>query len=293
MTQAPPCDWPETTCYLDLWIELLQGWGHDPAALLGYAASVQWEGDQFTFGRPAYDDLAQFYGLAIRELTVYRPMADHIRTQLDRDATVIVEADAFHLPDTAGSTYRTRHEKTTMAVLAYDGVHLSYIHNRSRGRLTGADLGATLAGWALPPFTEIARREALPLHGPALAEAVRQTLGVRLRRRSPDNPVAAFRAALRQDGPALTADTFHAYAFNTFRMLGTAFQSLGQLTAWLGDGLDGAVAAAAAGSAAAKAEQFRAARATARGRAPEPGEPLKLAEAAWDEVFHGLHARYV
>lgn len=84
-------------------------------------------------------------------------------------------------------------------------------------------------------------------------------------------------------------------------MLGTAFQSLGQLAAWLapglGDGLDDVVAAAAVGSSGAKAEQFRAARAIARaiarGRAPEPGEPLEQAEAAWDTVFHALHRRYV
>ena len=292
-------DWPETTCYLDLWLELAGLWQLEPGGLLGYAASVAWEGDQLTFGRPAHDDLAELYGITVHELTIYRPLADHIRTQLAHGSTVIVEVDAFHLPDTAGTTYGSHHEKTTMAVLAFDGTRLDYVHSRTQGVLTGPDLDAALHGWALPPFVEIARREGAALTGAALQEAARERLGARLRRRGRTNPVTAFRTALLADGPALAASGaagFHPYAFNTFRMLGTAFQSLGQLAAWLGDGLgdgpDGVVIAAAAGSAGAKAEQFRAARATARGRAPEPGEPLQQAEAAWDTVIDGLHARY-
>ncbi len=291
----PASDWPETTCYLDLWLEMAGHWQLDPGGLLGYAASVAWEGDQFTFGRPGHDDLAALYGVTVHELTIYRPLAEHIRVQLAHGATVIVEVDAFHLPDTAGTTYGSHHEKTTMAVLAFDGTRLDYAHSRTRGVLTGPDLDAALHGWALPPFVEIARREGPALTGVALKDAARERLGTRLRRRNGANPVTAFRAALLADGPALAAGgaaKFHPYAFNTFRMLGTAFQSLGQLASWLGDGLDDVVAAAAAGSAGAKAEQFRAARATARGRAPEPGEPLQQAEAAWDAVFAGLHARY-
>ena len=293
MIQAPVAqDWPETTCYLDLWIELLQGWEREPAAVLGYAASVAWEGDQFTFGRPAHDDLARLHGITVHELTIYRPMADHIRAQQDAGATAIIEVDAFHLPDTAGTTYRVRHEKTTLIVLGFDGTTLDYIHGRGRARLVGDDLRAVLTGWALPPFTEIVRREGTPLQGEVLRDAVRDGLAARLRRRPADNAVAQFRQALRRDGPALTAATFHPYAFSTFRMLGTTFQSLGQLLAWLGDGLDDLEVACAAGSAAAKTEQFRAARATARGRAPEPADALDQAEAAWDTVFQGLRDRY-
>ena len=185
--------------------ELATHWGHDPAALLGYAASVGWEGDQFTFGRPAHDDLAALFGIAVHELTIYRPMADHILAQTGRNGvttTINIKVDAFHLPDTTGSTYQTRHEKATLAVMAYDGARLDYVHNRSHGTLTGADLDATLAGWALPPFTEIARREGPALTGPALAAAVRDRLAARLQRRDRANPVTAFRATLLRDGPA-------------------------------------------------------------------------------------------
>ena len=121
---------------------------------------------------------------------------------------------------------------------------------------------------------------------------MRAGLKARLARRPGANAVAGFRAALGRDGAALASGglPFHPYAFNTYRMLGTTFQSLGQLAAWLGDGLGPVVVACVGGSAAAKTEQFRAARATARGRAPVSGPALDDAEAAWDAVFQGLRA---
>lgn len=287
-------DWPETTCYLDLWIELLHDWNLPIEPVLSYAASVAWEGDQFTFGRPAHDDLAGLHGVTVHELTIYRPIADHIRVQQAAGSTVIIEVDAFYLPDTTGATYRAHHEKTTMVVTGFDGHTLDYIHNRSRGQLVGDDLQGVLAQWSLPPFTEIARREGPAVQGTALHQAVRAGLRARLARRPNANAVAGFRAALESDGAALASGAllFHPYAFNTYRMLGTTFQSLGQLAGWLGDGLGPVVVACAAGSAAAKTEQFRAARATARGRAPVPGPALDDAEAAWDAVFQGLRAAY-
>ena len=295
-------DWPETNCYLDLWIELLLAWGLDPGPVLGFAASTQFEGDQFTFGRPSHDDLARLHGVSVHELTVYRPLLDHIAAQQAQGATVLAEVDAYHLPDTHGTTYGAQHAKTTMAVLHHDPAagRLDYIHNRARGTLAGADLPGALSGDAvLPPYVELARRGCPVLQGPALAAAARDALAVRLRRRPPGNQVSAFRTSLVRDGARLSAGGtagFHPYAFATYRMLGVTFQTLGQLAGWLQDagdaGLDGVIEACRAGSSGAKAEQFRAARAVARGRAPEPGEPLDRAEAAWDAAFQGLAARY-
>jgi len=297
-------DWPETNCYLDLWIELLLAWGLDPAPALGFAASTGFEGDQFTFGRPSHDDLARLHGVSVHELTVYRPLLDHIAAQQAQGATVLVEVDAYHLPDTRGTTYGAQHAKTTMAVLHHDPAagRIDYIHNRGRGSLAGADLPGALGGEGvlpLPPYVELARRSGPALHGCALAGAARDALAARLRQRPAGNPIAAFRASLVRDGARLAAGGtvgFHPYAFATYRMLGVTFQTLGQMAGWLRDGgdagLDGVIEACRAGSSAAKAEQFRAARAIARGRAPDPGEPLDRAEAAWDAALQGLDARY-
>lgn len=295
-------DWPETNCYLDLWIELLLAWRLEPAAVLGFAASTQFEGDQFTFGRPSHDDLMHLHGVSVHELTIYRPLLDHIAAQQAQGATVLAEVDAYHLPDTRGTTYGEQHAKTTLAVLHHDPAagRLDYIHNRGRGSLAGADLpGALGAQGMLPPYVELARRGGPALPGPALAAAARDALAARLRRRPDGNPVSAFRASLARDGARLAAGGtagFHPYAFATYRMLGVTFQTLGQMAGWLRDagdaGLDGVIEACRAGSAAAKAEQFRAARAVARGRPPEPGEPLDRAEAAWDTALQGLAARY-
>ena len=49
--------WPESNCYVDLWIELLHAAGAEPLAALACALAVDVEGDQWTFfkfplGRP-------------------------------------------------------------------------------------------------------------------------------------------------------------------------------------------------------------------------------------------------
>ncbi|MDT7950871.1 MAG: DUF1839 family protein, partial [Acetobacteraceae bacterium] len=49
--------WPETNCYLDLWIELLHALDRDPTPLLGVAAALEWEADHFTFLKPSAGDI--------------------------------------------------------------------------------------------------------------------------------------------------------------------------------------------------------------------------------------------
>jgi len=41
--------WPETNCYVDLWIEVLASSGVAPEAMLGFTLTQDFEGDQFTF----------------------------------------------------------------------------------------------------------------------------------------------------------------------------------------------------------------------------------------------------
>jgi hypothetical protein len=49
-------DWPETNCYVDLWIELFAARGFAPEAALGFTLT-DFEGDQFTFFKFPLQDL--------------------------------------------------------------------------------------------------------------------------------------------------------------------------------------------------------------------------------------------
>ncbi len=62
--------WPETNCYLDLWIGLLHALGQDPRPVLGVAA-LDWEGDHFTFLKPCAADLQRRTGAVLQELALW------------------------------------------------------------------------------------------------------------------------------------------------------------------------------------------------------------------------------
>ena len=50
-------DWPQTNCYVDLWIEVLHSMGYAPEAALGFTLLQDFEGDQFTFFKFPPEDL--------------------------------------------------------------------------------------------------------------------------------------------------------------------------------------------------------------------------------------------
>ena len=54
--------WAETNCFTDLVIELTHGLGHEPLAMLPFTLAIDFEGDQWTFFKPAADDLRALYG---------------------------------------------------------------------------------------------------------------------------------------------------------------------------------------------------------------------------------------
>jgi len=54
---GPDRPFPETNCYVDVWIELLHAHGLDPMAMLGFCAAIDWEDDQWTFFKPPLADL--------------------------------------------------------------------------------------------------------------------------------------------------------------------------------------------------------------------------------------------
>jgi hypothetical protein len=289
--------WPETNCYVDLWIELLHLRGLNPEAMLGFTLRQDFEGDQFTFFKPKAADLEALYGLEILELALYETLEGHSLVQAARGLPVLVEVDAFYLPDTAGTTYGREASKTTIAILALDPERrwLDYIHNAGRFQLDGADYDGIFAKGRLLPYAEFVKPCGRPL-SPAELPGAALALLRRHRAQAPEhNPVTAFRETLAGKPDAFVQrplSAFHSYAFNTTRQLGANFELLGSHLAWLtaeGAGAfgDAAEAATRLGQEA-KAFQFQLARAFARGKLAGLPERLHAAEATYAAVFAAL-----
>jgi len=155
--------WAESNCYIDVWIEVLHALGLDPFACMPFVLAIDWEDDQWTFFKPPHEDLVTLYGLDVQELNVWRPLIENARQQLASGKLVLTEADAFFLPDTQGTDYRTSHTKTTIGIQAIDveGRVLDYFHNTGYYRLSGADFaglfGIDPPTGPLPLFAEFVR----------------------------------------------------------------------------------------------------------------------------------------
>jgi hypothetical protein len=269
-------DWPETNCYVDLWIELLAALKLEPRAALGFTVAQDFEGDQFTFFKFPLEDLALLYGIEVQELAIYESVEAHALEQITRGRMVLVEVDGFHLPDTRGVSYQLEHTKTTIGINRLDPLHrrMDYFHNAGFFTLSGDDYDALLAeprGNALFPYVEFAKFGATAKPDPH--QTALNLLRKHLARRPSHNPILAFRTRVAE-AVRLIAERqpafFHKYAFNTARQLGANFELLASHLRWLeaqGEkGLDGASDHAQAISAASKVFQFQLARAVARKR---------------------------
>src|SRR5258708_36755226 len=93
-------NWAETNCYVDVWIELLHAWGFEPIAALPFTLSTDFEGDQWTFFKFPLADLDALYGVDVQELMIWRPLVSHIEEHVGLGRPILVEMDAFFLPDT-------------------------------------------------------------------------------------------------------------------------------------------------------------------------------------------------
>ena len=289
----------ETNCYTDVLIELLHACGYEPLAAFGHLVRMDFEGDQWTFFKPPPDDLESLFGVDIHEMQPYRPLPAQIAEQIARGRTIIVELDSWFMPDTASTSYRSEHVKTSVAADAIDpeGERLHYFHNAGLHALDGEDyrgifrIGSDDAA-ALPPYAELVRFDAGErLEGAALREAAVAILRRHLDRRPQTNPFVRFGAQLQEVLPALLAgelSDYHAYAFATVRMAGAAFEIAGDHATWLlGD--DAAPIREATGEIVdgCKALSFR----LARRRAFDPSATIETLAGAWERVIGGLAAR--
>lgn len=295
--------WPQTNCYVDLWIEVLASLGHAPEAMLGFTVAQDFEGDQFTFFKVPLEDLERLYGLRVTELSIFDTVEAHARTQLDQGRLVLVEVDGYYLPDTRGVSYRTTHPKTTVAINAIDPAarRMTYFHNAGYFALEGEDYdgifgvpGAERDPALLLPYVEFVKIGEGEAAGDP-AQAARDLLAHHLARRPAHNPIRAYGRALPAhlaDLAGRPPDYFHLYAFNTLRQLGANFELLGAHLAWLaGSGMAGLCRAEAAAlriAEGAKTMQFKLARAVARRRFDGVEGLVEPMADAYDEAIAAL-----
>jgi hypothetical protein len=293
--------WPETNCYVDLWIELLASSGLPPEAMLGFTLTQDFEGDQFTFFKVPLEDLETLYGIRVTELAIFDRLETHIEMQLQRGRICLIEMDSFYMPDTHGTAYRKEHGKTTVAVNRMDVANrrLEYFHNAGYFALEGDDFSGIFQHHLTdndPPFlpyTEFAKFPEKSLGDKEVRTAAERLLALHFTRRPQINPIKAF-AEVFPTQVAKVADRpfsfFHKYAFNTLRQFGANFELAAAHLEWLGgeQRYGHAPNHARRISEVAKSVQFQLARAIARRKFDALATALDPAITAWYEMMAEL-----
>jgi hypothetical protein len=292
--------WPETNCFMDLWIEVVATLGHPPEAMLGFTVTQDFEGDQATFFKVPAADIEALYGLRHQELAIFERVEDHVAVQIARGRLCLVEVDGYYLPDTKGVSYRTEHGKTTVAInrLDIENRTMEYFHNAGYFALDGEDFDGVFH--RIPgddgefpqflPYSEFVKFDAAAPVADPKAYA-RRRLSEQLALRPKDNPLKAFAEVLPEQAASLAGrpfSAFHHYAFNTLRQFGANFELLSSHLDWLGeDGTDARLIGEAM-----KSTQFQLARAVTRGRFDKLAEQMVPAIEAWDRLMAGLDKRF-
>ena len=301
--------WLQKNCYVDVWIELLHALDLPPEAMLGFTVALAFEGDQWTFFKPPHRDLTDLYGLEVEELNLWRGnLLEHALHHVADGKVVVAEADAFWMPDTAGTDYHEQHTKSTVIVNAIDLAQrrLGYFHNHGYFELQGDDFTHLMRhGYPADPgympfyaeFVRVDRLSRLP-QGELVAASVR-LLRSHLARMRPVNPVAQFAARFPQDLAWLQGEGmafYHRYAFATLRQLGANFELAASYLAWLSahgeTGLEDARAAYQDIAGGAKALLLKTARAVNTRRPVLVDELLLDMANAWQLGTDILKSRY-
>jgi hypothetical protein len=296
--------WPESNCYVDLVIEFLHAAKLEPTACLGVTLASDFEGDQFTFFKPSFGDIEALYGVEILELNLWRNLADQVALQLERGKLVLVEMDAFFLPDTQGTDYRTQHTKTTVGIETLDRAErrMGYFHNAGYYEVSGDDFDGLFAAAApphLPPYVEMVRFDRMLRRTPAeLVEVSVELARQHLRKRPPQNPIAPYRKQLASDLTWLFEQglaTYHQYAFSMLRQLGAAFEFAALYLRWLEQhghaGLDDAALAFETISSTAKTLILKLARAVNSKKLPDLDAMLETMQQSWDRGMETVVVR--
>ena len=272
----------------------------DPVAMLPFSFLADFEGDQWTFLKPPLDDLFALYGIDVQELEIWDTLSKQVFKQASRGRLLLVEVDAFHLPDTRGLSYGLEHTKTTIGIneIDFKSERLGYFHNSGYYNLEGEDFRDVLqltgadTGERLPPYTEFAKFDTRSAGPPdMLAETSLSIARHHLRRRPQRNPFVAFRAQFACDVELLIGGSisyYHKYAFANLRQLGAAFQMAAVYVRWLEQqeaGLEAAAVAFDAISDAAKALLFKMARAVNAKKPIQYELAMDTLESNWQHAF--------
>lgn len=293
--------WPETNCYVDLWIELLASSGLPPEAMLGFTLSQDFEGDQFTFFKVPLEDLEALYGIRVTELAIFDSIENHVETQLQRGRICLIEMDSYYMPDTQGVGYRKEHGKTTVAINRMDRQNrtLEYFHNAGYFALEGDDYAGIFQHHLKdeePPFlpyTEFVKFPEEPVSEKRRRAVAKRLLTQHFAKRPKQNPIRAF-AQVFPAQVEKVADRpfgfFHKYAFNTLRQMGANFELAASHLQWLGGehAFNDAPAQALKISEVSKTVQFQLARAVTRRKFDALATVLDPAADAWDELMAKL-----
>lgn len=250
--------WLEKNCYVDVWIELVHQLALEPVAMLPFTLAVDFEGDQWTFFKPPPSDLYLLYGIDVQELTVWRPLLEHAQEHLAAGRLIATEADAWWLPDTAGTDYRRRHTKTTIVLNELDVTEqrLGYFHNTGYHQLDGEDFRRLFRldevapdAAFLPLFAELVKCDRVQRRGDSeLRSSARRLLREHAERRPSTNPMPRFARRLATDLPLMQTrdlDHYHAWAFATIRQCGAAFELAAAHLDWVAANDHGAALRAA------------------------------------------------
>lgn len=245
LLHAEDCAWIEKNCYVDVWIELIHALGCEPLAMLGFVVAIDFEGDQWTFFKPPHGELAELYGIDVQELNCWRPLLEHAIEHLGDGKLISTEADAWWLPDTSGTDYRTQHTKSTIILNDIDVAarRLGYFHNAGYFSLEGEDFARTFRldtapdPTFMPLFAEIVRADRVIRRSPAdLAARSARLLARHVARIPADNPIERFATRFERDLPMLQDNGlayYHAWAFATVRQLGSAAELAAFHLRWL------------------------------------------------------------
>lgn len=302
--------WPEKNCYADVWIDTLHALGLEPEAMLPFTVGLDFEGDQWTFFKPPHGDLSLLYGIAVHELNLWRGnLLEHAARQVADGRLVFAEADAYWLPDAAGTDYQRQHTKSTIVINSVDvqARELGYFHNAGYHALKSDDfiglfrLDQPLDTGYMPFFAEFVRIDRLvkkPVE--ALVTVSIDLLRGHLKTMPHTNPLTRFSAQFPSDVKWLQGagmPLYHGYAFATLRQLGANFDLAAAYLAWLtrqGEtGLELAQKAFHGISSGAQALVLKTARAVQGGRAADFSELLDSMSASWALGTDVLRQRYL
>ena len=193
--------WLESNCAADLWIEVLHGIGLEPLAAMGFLLNAGFDGEQWRMFKFSMEDVWRLYGIDAYEVNLWRTLPTHLEDHIALGRMITIDLDAWWLPDTEGLTYKTAHQKTTVAVQMIDveAGRIGYFHNGGYYELGGEEYERLIADEAvavIPPYAEAIDLEHLRREEdlrPLALELAREHLA----RRPAANPVARCARASR------------------------------------------------------------------------------------------------